>query len=386
MRKENKVEFIEMVELFAVSTIHDLHNGYEVPKLNVLFKEEDLSVFRYVMKHPFKEDGFSSPDIKEEDIKELLPKNNQKKDIPIIKVEDATLFFDALTRLTNSYITFYAKHGIQSSARSTGIYILRRIWLRMGKEDFNNVEQFLEKQIEFTESTFMDEERFKKNIGEFYDYDVYLESAANTILDETCGKVELTIGSGEEQHELPNIYCSFDKDNTCYIYAIQDKKNKKTNKKIERLLYKLNAGIENPNIHPNHVYALIKFLEYIKKKGVEKVIVPKQQVLSYSYHKKLGEKEKEEYERNWPKEKVEEMNKYPKYMQEELLNKYKWDSKWYSHIVDKADFIEKAKTEGLYNLVDRMKHHIPDIEIINNEESDYIEVSLTNIKQKRLII
>ena len=295
MRKENEVELKEIIELFAVSTIQDIKTEYETPKVNFLFKDEDLSVFKYVMDHPFNESGCWIPSIKESDIKELSKENNQEEGIPTIKVDDALLFFDDLTKLINSYITFYEKHGIHSNARSLGICILRRIWLRMSKDNFNNVEALLEKQIEIVENDFMDEERFKKEIGKLNDYDIYIGFGPNRTFDETCGKVEITIGEENKKHELPNIYCGFDKENTCYIYAVQDKDSSIRNKKIERLLYKINKDIENPSIHPNHVYSLLIFLNYIKEKGVDKVIIPKQQVLSHRYHELLGEKAKRDY-------------------------------------------------------------------------------------------
>lgn len=49
---------------------------------------------------------------------------------------------------------------------------------------------------------------------------------------------------------------------------------------------------------------------------------------------------------------------------------------------NKADFIENAKTNEFYNLIDRMKYHIPEIKIINDSNSDVIDVYIPKVKVK----
>lgn len=366
MKNENKVDFIEVIELFAHLVIHEIKNEIEVPKLNFLFKEKDMSIFYYVMKHPFVGQGFWCPDIKEEDIEVLKPENNKESEIPTIVVEDATLFFAYLTDLINSSVIFYAKHGIQKNARRLAILLLRRIWLRMGENDFANVEAFLNKQQEFVTNELFDEERFRKQVEKFYDENIYIQIGANETYDETFICAKITISEDDKKHELPEIYFGIDDENVCYIYAVQNGFNVCKNKKIQRLLYKLNSGVENPNVHPNKVYALVVFIKYLQEKGIEHIKFQKKQVLSYEYHKLLSEVAKKKY-----------LNNNAEDIQEQM-----WNESWCSHIIDKADFIENAKTNEFYNLIDRMKYHIPEIKIINDSNSDVIDVYIPKVKVK----
>ena len=359
MRKENKVSLTEMIECFATRTIHELKSESEVPKLNFIFSNS--SIFKYVMEHPFEERGCWTPNIKQEDLELLETKNNMEANVPTINVEDPIMFFEALTKLTNSYITFYAKQGVQSSARSLGLCIMRRIWLRMTQKDFDNVLEFLNKQIEFTENDFMDDERFKKKITDFAGYNVYIAISPNATYDETNAHIEITIGEGNEEHKLPCIHFAIDDNNVCYIYGVQNKGIPNKNKTIERKLYKLNKGIEDCNVHPNKVFALMITIKYLESKGIKEIRFPKQQVLSYRYHELISAKAENDKQKDIEPER---------------------NSSWYNHVIGKADFIEKLKTQEFYNLITRMKYHIPNIEIENNNDEDYIKLKFK--KEKKL--
>lgn len=380
--EENKVILKEIIELFVYRTIKEIKSESEVPKVNFLFDEKDLYWFEHVKDYPFKKEGYWTPDIKEEDIKKVTPEENQDKSCPTIVVKDALAFFDTLTKIVNSYVHLSAVYGIKQDARALAICMMRRIWLRMGDKDFNHVEEFLQKQLQFIENEKFDENRFKSKVREFNQYAIFIGTGLNATYDETTRNMHFTITDKEkENYDLPYIYYEVDKDDICYIYAVQNKRNNKQNKKIERNLYKLNKGIENPNVHPNQVYAMLLFINYVKEKGITQIRVPKLQVLSYRYHQLLSEKTKKDFEKDWDADTLENLKYLPKWEQEIKMKKYEHDRLWYSHVVGKEESIHKAKTEGLFNLMERMKYHIPDIRIENNLDSNFIDIYLENCKK-----
>ena len=109
-----------------------------------------------------------------------------------------------------------------------------------------------------------------------------------------CFKV--FISSGESSYELPTISYGI-ADDICYIYAIQDKNKDKTspyNKKIKRILYKMNNGIKETqdyeqykngesdyypenisDVSPSSVLALTIFLKQLSNLNITKIkVVP----------------------------------------------------------------------------------------------------------------
>ena len=93
------------------------------------------------MNNPFQMENAWTPDIKEKDIEFL--KTQYYKDAPTIYVKDHIHFFKCLTDIINHNIDLYQKYNDYRSARGYAISYLRRIWLRLGPNDLNNVENFL---------------------------------------------------------------------------------------------------------------------------------------------------------------------------------------------------------------------------------------------------
>ena len=87
----NKVEFKEVVELFINNITYEIKYETEIPRFNIIFKDDAYNLFYEIMKNPFKKEGFYTPNIKEEDIKTLKDLNN--KDLPTIYVKDHFKFF-----------------------------------------------------------------------------------------------------------------------------------------------------------------------------------------------------------------------------------------------------------------------------------------------------
>ena len=380
--EDNRIDLKAVIEYFATNTIHDIKSESEVPRVNFIFNKEGIKLFQIVKEHPYQIDRKWDSNIKEEDIKALLPENNRDNTCPIIVVNDALIFFDTITKITNAYIRFSTYYGYQCSPKATALQIMRRIWLRMGIDELTNVEDFLQKQLEFIESEIFLENRFETKIDTLGKYDVLMKVNRNRSYDETTRNMSFKIVTKEKTvYELPHVHYDIDNNGVCYLYAVQSDSNIEQDKKVERILYRLNAGIKDTNNHPSFVYSTMLFLNYLKENGITKVKVPKLQVLSYRYHQLLGEKTKREFISQWGKEPLEQLKDLPEWMYKERMIHYKQDKLWYDHTVGKEDFIHKTKTEGLFHLIERMKYHIPNIEINNSTDSDYIDINLEKSKR-----
>ena len=361
------IEFRELVELFLNISFCEIKAESETPNINFKFGEDGFALFKDIVEKPFVKSGFWTPNAKQSDIDFMFSHNND--DVPSIYINDSIKFFEYLTDITNSLIELNDEYGITSSARNLAMHILRRIWLRMGVEDIANINDFLNRQLQFVRNRTLDLYSIEK-VSSFNGYDIFMKTTVNPTWDETTRSMIFIIQGNNSTYELPHILFDIDDNEVCYIYAVQSSKNKR-DKVIERELYKLNKNIEDPNVHPSKVYAMMLFIEELRKKGISKIIIPSMQILSYRYHELLSEKAKRNLEQA---KKVFEMYPNEKYEQEQ----YDFAKQWYDATYEKQDKISYLKTEELMKLAYRMIEHNPDIEIINevNMQGDYLGIRI----------
>ncbi len=362
-----KIEFRELVELFLNTSFRQIKSETETPNINFKFGEDGFALFRSIVETPFVKNGFWTPNAEQSDINFILSHNDD--DVPTIYINDSIKFFEYLTNIINSLIKLNAEYGIISSARNLTMNVLRRIWLRMGVDDIANIEVFLEKQLQFTRNRLLDTYNIEK-IYSFNDYKIFMKSENNPTWDETTRSMIFTIKRNDSTYELPHVLYDIDDEGICYIYAVQSSKDKK-DKKIERELYKLNKNIENPNVHPSKVYAMILFINELKKKGISKIRIPSMQVLSYRYHELLSK----QAEKNLENAKAA-LERFPD--DEYVRKKYEYSKQWYNATYEKQDKINYLKTIELINLAHRIIEHDLSTEIVNevNIQGDYLGIKI----------
>lgn len=385
---QNKVTLKETIELFVISTYREIKSESEIPNFNIIFPEDAYKLFQYVMDNPHKKEGYLTPNIRPEYIENMKQQNNQDKNLPTMTIKNASIFFKYLTDITNNLVELYRQYGELKDARALHIQAMRRIWLRLGNDDFNNVEEFLDLQLQFIKNQKLDEFKKEVTVDHILNYDVVLKIRINSTWDETPRNISFKIVDKEQNtmYELPHIHYAISEDNTCYIYAIQNEFEPIKNKKIVRELYKLNKDIENPCNHPDQVYSMILFLRFLKEHNISKIKIPTNQTLSYRYHKLLSEYHKQELinlgligplKRKLMNETTKE--------DEQKLERYEKFLLWCDNIIDKEDVIEKLKTTNFINLIKRIPDHIQDLEITEiNNNIITLTTNITNQKKKQV--
>lgn len=337
---EKDIKFDEIVKVFLTKSIYDIKKEIEVPNINFRFNKNDY----FLLKKYINDDELSC----------LI--NYSSDSCLTIKISDSFSFFKYLTDIVNETIKLFKEYDEYINQEEMVIYLLRRIWLRMGINDVNNIELFLKKQLEFIKDRTIDS--FEQiNFSSLNNYDVFMKTIVNDLWDETTRSMVFTIKKEDEEYELPHVLYDIDKDNTCYIYAVQSKENNKS-RNIERNLYLLNKGIENPNVHPGKVCSMLLFIEELKKNKISKIIVPSMQVLSYRYHELLSKESKKNLDEIIVNQKENPNDLF-------IKNRVKYLNDWYNHVYNKEDKISYLKTEELINLFYRLVIHNQLIEITN---------------------
>ena len=387
------IDYKETVELFVSGVVSQLNSNDETPKVNVVFPESAFSLFYYVKEHPFVKEGYWTPDITEEDIERLREQGKKDASCMTIYVQEPVRFFELVSELINSYIDYRAKYYESSNGRALLLHCFKPILIRMGVIDFMKPEEFLEKQIDFLQSDVWDDyivrDSFFKSahcVGDFLGNSILAAKREASQWYETSEKMTFTLVDDESGDvlSLPSVYYGIREENgenVCYIYAVQNERERVENKKLSRKLYKLNKGVESSNVHPSQVLALKTFLDMVKDLKISKVKVPARQVLNYAYHELLADEARKEMER-WTPAYLEQVNSFPFYRRKRLLREYEWNREWASHVIDKEDFIESAKTGGLYNIFYRVAEQFGEIEILNDPfiEDEYLHVRIKREK------
>lgn len=369
------IDFKELIELFILRTLPSIKSEKEIPNINFIFDNNSIELFNYVMEHPFRKKDVWTEDITSKDLEITKEINNMNPNSNTIIIDDGVSFFDYLTSIVNEHLKLFKEYEYTLMIRSTTMSLLTRIWLRMDDNDFNDVISFLRKELDFYKDRTLDKYRTEIYISSYEGIDSYAECNINESWDETTRSMNFRLENSGESHTISRVLYDIRSENgikVCYIYGVQNNLFNITNKRIERKLYKLNKGIDNPKVHPNQLYSLILFLEILKKEGITTIKVPKNQTLSYGYHKILSNNEKSNFKAKWPTKKVRKIYSSD---DEDSINKrheYELDKEWFKHIVGKENTIERLKTDKLFELLRRLCLYDPSFEFVgispNNDE------------------
>lgn len=395
-QKQEEINFFDTIELFINYVMPRIDYQNSIPKFNILFNNDSLAFLNDFSKH-------TGNEITLKNIQKLMKQDPKKATMVIKNHYD---FFWNMTELSTTFIQNYNKQDVKDF-QFLQLDLLQKIWLRMVPSDFNNVESFLRKQINFLQDKTFDSYLNFTTIDYFYNYEIQIKQELGELWDENFKILHLRMVSQNEIHDLPMIHYDIE-DNICYIGSVQREKEGRKSKKIERLLYKLNANVlaneskeyhdykkglstyypENiSDLHPSFILSLMVFFEMLENVGIKYIKVPALHVLSYDYHKLLSYSSKRDFESTYGSY-VQAKDKTLEDFHNNLWNYeiYLEDKKRYEHFADREDFISKNKTENLFRLFRRVQYHFPSIKIktIPMMESDYLEIEIDKVKVKKI--
>lgn len=276
--------------------------------------------------------------------------------------------------IINQQLKLYAMYGECRSARNYCQCYMKRVWLRMGSEDFINVEKFLERELKFIQNNNFDYLSVGKKITEFYGNDVYIRAGLGTTFDEATRQMHFWIQTDKnEKHDLPYIHYGImqgDSEKVCYIFGVQNYFFRQKVSSINRALYKLNKNIENKDIPPSRIFVLTLFLDFLKENNITHIKVPLLQVLNYDYHILQSENIRNSFFSKWNKKRIEEFPYLRGFLLKCEIIEYENDQIEYIRFVDKQDLISKIKTENLFQLFMEIAYHNLDFELINDLDNN----------------
>ncbi len=365
-----KIEFKELIEIFITITIPSVQAENEIPRINFIFNNEGIELLKKVKNEPFILKNYWTPSITEENIEKL--KDIKKSNYPNIEIANPIEFFKLLTDIVNSQIRLYTSRNIHVSERNICINVLSRIWLRMDKNDFKNINEFLKKESDFLNDDTLD----KYNNIEIDNYEGYKVTSlinVNETWDETCKSIYFILGDKDSSHTVSHINFAIREENdekVCYIYAVQSDLIKTTNKKIERKLYKLNKGIKIQDVHPNQIFPLIELIKLLNKEGITTIKVPANQELNYEYHEIMSKNEEERFHLRWPESLINKILSSNTQETEYQRKLYLLDKEFYNHTVGKASKIRELKTTKLFSLLKRLSFHIPNFQLLGTDKTN----------------
>ena len=204
------------------------------------------------------------------DLKPAIKLSFKENNHSYVKINDKRTFDKALISYVKKSISFYY-NDIYSyiNIKSAISYVFANITLN----DYDNIENYLNLR-----SSFLDENYNEEVNDSFLGYASNISITRSKDFLEAPGCFKYTITDGENIFELPTIYYGI-KDDCAYVYAIQNKNKNNNNlqKKINRLLYKINEGYSEENydetlngrdIPMSFAASLILFIKYLKTKNI----------------------------------------------------------------------------------------------------------------------
>ena len=208
-----------------------------------------------------------------EENKNLTNENN----LSTLEIRDKELFFQELEEYINLEKEINRK-GFNNNIKLLMAYL----FVNATTEDFSNPIKLIRRNILFLkDNTF---KNLNKVININNDYKIKIVSNLQNVFMETPNKIEISIVHNKEEFEyrLPTISYGITNENDkkeCYVYSILNPKNKKDlteeeikfNKKINRLLYKINGGVneyEIKDVSPSAVLSLLIFFNILEQNNI----------------------------------------------------------------------------------------------------------------------
>lgn len=276
-------------------------------------------------------------------------------------------------------------------------YYLTLVWVNATYEDLRNPVRFIQKYIDFNNNPlFEDEFTYASNIESLNDADIDVIIKRETANMETPysfnAQINLFNGDKENSYYLPSICYGISGD-ICYIYSVQNSgmfaSNPEFEKKIKRLLYKMNENVSShesedfkeykrlekqgnnmedefypeniSDVSVSAILALTVFMDSLNDMGIKNIkVVP---FLPIRYKNKEDAYEKK-YQLKLKQLKVDEIKELKQNLEEKRL------------------LIQSNLTNKFIRDFMRLKHHFNGIDILSYpmEIDEYLSININNME------
>ncbi len=360
MEKSYDMELIDTVASIFISKMYYLlTEQYDCANVSFYFKEKEARDYLKNMVI----NGEYSRNVKEVVLNAI---DNVDYSLPVIYVSDYKKFFSLLME----YAKKFSNDDRAVVYMSDLGFSMDYLWLKMTPDDFNNVEEFIKKNISILDdTTFKDYDDSEIKGTDFYENQKILVSSSRTCLyDESNNEIKFILEDEKNRFCLPLIrYGIYEKDGNkvCEIGSIQDKYSV-TNKRyfkdyyeyINSLRTNINEGVNDKKliygIEPNKFISLLLFIRLLYEKGINNISIPSMYVLDYSYHVNHDKKVRFNFESKWTQE-----------LKELSPIRYEECYKEFLKQIDKQDSISRNKTTNFIKIFERLIYHIQDVDIIS---------------------
>ncbi len=191
---------------------------------------------------------------------------NQDSDLNII-IDDMNRFIDLL----NKYVYIVLSNRKMEVNHDNIKEIICLLFTNITYDDCSDIYSFIERYINFYDCKISDDYVYNLPV---FDSDLKIESRMQSLNQETPYLFLSRLYNGDDYYELPGISYGIS-DNVAYVYAIQNKFDLKDlsgyQKRIKRLLYKVNKDVSDSSVSPSFVVSLTIFLMSVKNMGIDNV-------------------------------------------------------------------------------------------------------------------
>ena len=304
-------------------------------------------------------------------------------------------------------------HSNDSSINKQNIYdkikyYLTLLWVNATYEDLRNPVRFIQKYIDFNNNPlFEDEFTYASNIEFLNDADIDVIIKREPANMETPysfnAQINLFDNGKENNYYLPSICYGISGD-ICYIYSIQNSgmfaSNPEFEKKIKRLLYKMNENVSShesedfkeykrlekqgnnmedefypeniSDVSVSAILALTVFMDSLNDMGIKNIkVVP---FLPIRYKNRKSEYEKK-YQLKLKQLKVDEIKELKQLKVDEI-------KELKQNLEEKRLLIQSNLTNKFIRDFMRLKHHFNGIDILSYpmEVDEYLSININNME------
>lgn len=198
---------------------------------------------------------------------------------PVLLLDDLNKFLELLKKYLDLELSLNRRHTpfITNHLHNYQKTLIAYLFVNATTDDFLNPCAMLETKIAFLQDQKISQINHKINLENISNSYLNITSYLDSIYMETPYKLTLSITNDTDSYQLPSISYGIS-NNTCYIYSVLNPKqeiNTPYQKRIKRLLYKINESVSEDNLHvsPSAVLSLSIFLKILELNNIKKIKV-----------------------------------------------------------------------------------------------------------------